>query len=173
MSSSPEIESLLARIAIQDSLNRYCRGIDRLDETLIASAYWPDASEDHGIFKGTAREFAPWIVQFLDDTFLSTAHHLGQSSVVLRGDRAAAETYFSSIHRRRAPDGTVYEAADGRYVDNFEKRGDAWKISSRLVVVDYLREFAQELSYFERIPGLTIGARGNSDVSYSLFPSEK
>jgi hypothetical protein len=172
MSSSAAIETLLARMAIRDSLTRYCRGIDRLDENLIASAYWPDATEDHGIFKGTAREFAPWIVEFLDNSFLSTAHRLGQSSVVLRGDRAAAETYFSSIHRRRAPDGTIYEACDGRYVDNFEKRGATWKISSRLVVVDYLRDFSQESSYFEKIPGLTIGARGHNDVSYSHFPPE-
>jgi SnoaL-like domain len=171
VSSTPEIDILLSRMAIQDSLSAYCRGIDRLDEHLIASAYWPDAREDHGIFQGTAREFAPWIVKFLDATFLSTVHHLGQSSVTLRGDRAAAETYFSSIHRRRAPDGSVYEAVDGRYVDIFEKRGASWKISSRLVIVDFMREFVQSVSHFERIPGLTIGARGHGDKSYSgLFP---
>jgi hypothetical protein len=93
------------RLAIQDVLSIYCRGIDRLDQALIAQAYWPEASEDHGIFRGQAKDFAPWIVAFLDKTYRSTAHRLGQSYAVVSGERASAETYFSSLHHLRSGNG--------------------------------------------------------------------
>src|SRR6266849_5463025 len=89
--------SLADHLAIQDVLNGYCRGIDRMDEALIAAAYWPDAKEDHGAFKGRAKEFAPWIVEFLERTY-STAHRLAQSYVQASADSARAETYFSALH---------------------------------------------------------------------------
>lgn len=169
MPSDQTIEELRDRIAIQDVLNTYCRGIDRLDETLIAAAYWPDAKEDHGIFKGTGKDFAPWIVRFLDETYQATAHRLGQSYVEVTGERASAETYFSSVHHRRRLEDANFEAVDGRYVDEFEKRDDVWKISSRVVVLDFLREFTAAGPQIENIPGLTFGKRGRDDLSYSIF----
>ena len=38
---------LLDREAIRDVYTRYARGLDRGDAELIASAYHPDATEDH------------------------------------------------------------------------------------------------------------------------------
>ncbi len=161
--------SLLDRLAIQDCLATYCRGIDRLDVALIASAYWPDALEDHGIFKGTGQEFAPWIVKFLDESYQFTAHRLGQSSVVLKGASAAGETYFSSLHKLRAGDGTRYEAVDGRYADTFQRRGEEWRISARTVILDFVREYSAPRTDIESLPGLTFGSRGPRDISYSLL----
>lgn len=134
------------RIAIGDVLSGYCRGIDRLDEALIAAAYWPDAKEDHGAFKGRAKEFAPWIIGFLERTYLATAHRLAQSCVQASTDNARAETYFFALHHLRSDGGANFEAVDGRYVDEFEKRDGIWRISSRVVVFDFARKFPVRLS---------------------------
>ncbi len=40
--------------SIRECVNNYCRGVDRLDEDLMKSAYWPDATDDHGVFVGNA-----------------------------------------------------------------------------------------------------------------------
>ena len=169
MASSEDLENTVARNAIMHAQSLYCRGIDRLDEALIAAAYWPDAHEDHGIFKGTARDFAPWIVRFLGDTYFATQHRLGQSHIEIRGGAAGAETYVSSVHHCRKGDGRIFEAVDGRYVDRFERRDGIWKISSRIVVLDFLREFTAARAEAEGFPGLTFGRRGAADLSYSVL----
>lgn len=157
------------RIAIQDVLAKYCRGIDRLDQGLIAQAYWPEARENHGIFVGRADEFAPWIVRFLGATYRATAHRLGQSYVELAGEAARAETYFSSLHQLRSGDGSSFEAVDGRYVDELERRAGVWKIGSRLVVLDFVRQFESPGAALAGVPGLTFGARAPEDPSCRHF----
>jgi hypothetical protein len=113
MTIDETLQDLGSRLAIQHALSLYCRGIDRLDEQLIAAAYWPDAAEDHGIFKGSASEFAPWIVKFLNDAYRATQHILGQSCIEVRGDRAGGETYVSSLHHCRKGNGRIFEAVNG------------------------------------------------------------
>jgi SnoaL-like domain len=171
MTADQTLQDVSSRFGIQHALSLYCRGIDRLDAQLIAAAYWPDAAEDHGIFKGTARDFAPWIVKFLNETYVATQHILGQSCIEMRGDRAAGETYVSSLHNCRKGNGRIFEAVNGRYVDRFERRNGAWKISSRVVVLDFLREFEAPPAEVQGIPGLTFGTRGPADLSFSVFDS--
>ena len=66
---------------------------------------------------------------------------------------------------------SVFEAVNGRYVDRFERRNGVWKISSRVVVLDFLREFEAAPAEVQGIPGLTFGARGSADPSFSVFDS--
>ena len=47
-----EIRRLLDKEAIREVLLRYARGIDRHDDDLMASAYHPDAIDDHGAYIG-------------------------------------------------------------------------------------------------------------------------
>jgi hypothetical protein len=42
---------------VKASAERYCRGVGRLDENLMKSADWPEATDDHCVFKGNAMEF--------------------------------------------------------------------------------------------------------------------
>src|SRR5260370_28043683 len=162
MIADQTLQDVSSRLAIQHALSLYCRGIDRLDAQLIAAAYWPDAAEDHGSFKGIARDFAPWIVKFLDENYVATQHILGQSCIEVRGEHAGGETYVSSLHHCRKGGGRVFEAVNGRYVDRFERRNGAWKISSRVVVLDFLREVGTVPAGSQRIPGLALGARGSA-----------
>ena len=54
--------SVLDRLAIEDTLHRHCRGLDRCDAELLTSCYWPEAEVDYGSYKGPACEFAGLVV---------------------------------------------------------------------------------------------------------------
>ena len=51
------LEQLIDLENIKNVARRYCRGVDRLDPDEMKSAYWPDATDDHGVFVGNAWEF--------------------------------------------------------------------------------------------------------------------
>ena len=129
------------RIAIQDVLVRYCRGIDRRDVDTIRSVYWPDSYDDHGGFKGNGHAFAERVVPALDAQFDATHHSILNSSVDLDGDVAHTETYVHAYHVMKSPPGApkrVFLYA-GRYIDRLEKRGGAWRIAHRVCVYDFDR----------------------------------
>ena len=116
------IRTLRDRQEIADLLARYCRGIDRLDTELIASVYHPDATDNHGIYKGNVKGFVEFIPTVLRQ-FSKTMHFLGNSLVEIDGDRAWAETYCMTHSRIDRPDGTQADRSGGvRYVDVIERR---------------------------------------------------
>jgi hypothetical protein len=49
--------SLSEHDAIRQVVARYARGVDRLDAEVMKSAYWPEATDDHGVFVGNATVF--------------------------------------------------------------------------------------------------------------------
>ena len=64
---------------IKNVARRYCRGVDRLDPDEMKSAYWPDATDDHGVFddNGLAARGESYTVSYLlqkDSTVLDTWH---------------------------------------------------------------------------------------------------
>ncbi|MCJ2181011.1 nuclear transport factor 2 family protein [Novosphingobium album (ex Hu et al. 2023)] len=168
------------REAIRDCIYRYCRGIDRIDADLILSAYWPDASDEHGNFTaGSAREFVEHAVPILHSIDL-TAHFIGNILIDINGDKAFVESYIQAFHRMRRDDGTRYDHMSGsRFIDRMEKREDEWRIARRVVVRDWFREFpdsaewdtgqlGQALGYGRDRP-LDLGLRKPGDRSYALL----
>ena len=88
------LERLLDRQAIMDVLARYCAGVDRLDAELLASCYHPDATDDHGVFRGTGHDFAAHVVAVLERHAAATHHQLGQVLVdFLDAGVARVESY--------------------------------------------------------------------------------
>jgi hypothetical protein len=83
-----DLQRVLDEAAIQRVLVQYCRGIDRGDEALIAGVYWPDATDDHGVYKGSGQGFAPYVVKALNAHALATQHALGNVSIELSGATA-------------------------------------------------------------------------------------
>jgi len=133
------LQALLDKQEIHEVLMRYCRGIDRCDAELLRDIYHPDATDDHGMFKGKAGEFIPWALEALKREE-NTTHLIGNELVEIDGDVAYCESYFSAVHRRIAKDGTPLDLRfDGRYVDRFERRQGKWKIAHRQVVFDRSR----------------------------------
>ena len=52
----PSEDPAAAAEAIRQAALRYCRGVDRLDAELMRSAYHDDATDDHGVFVGSAAD---------------------------------------------------------------------------------------------------------------------
>ena len=138
MSANAELGRVIEERAILAVLNRYCRGIDRLDEELIRSCYHEDSTDDHGVYKGRGIDFAAFVVPVLGKAFTATMHTLGQSIVEWEGEgEVRAETYVVARHRRRQAEGEMLETVGARYVDRLEKRAGEWKLSDRVVVYEW------------------------------------
>jgi hypothetical protein len=124
---------LLDRQAICDCIYRYCRGIDRADEATLRSAYWPDATDRHGIYSGPVEGFFLWA----REVFRSGArniHQVGNILIEFVGPmRAAVETYFLALQRGPGKDGVVRQFfVAGRYCGLFEKRYGEWRVARRI-----------------------------------------
>jgi hypothetical protein len=159
-----ELHALLDRQRIYEVLTRYCRGVDRGDVELIRSVYHPDATDDHGMFKGLGVDFASWIVDFLRH-WKQSQHLIANFRCDLRGDVAHTETYCLSI----SDDGQGHNSAVyNRYIDRFERRNGEWKIADRLVVLDISR-VTPVTERFDDVPGwnFTWGQRNKDDPSYA------
>ncbi len=143
------------RFAIEQCLLRYCRGVDRKDWAAVASAYHPDAYDDHGNYKGDIPGFVE-SVRKRHETIEQSTHAISNIQIEFAdADNALVETYFI-VHQRHMPGDVAgyahfvrgrMPAADeglevetvGRYVDRFNRRDAAWKIARRVVVFEVYR----------------------------------
>ena len=134
------VQALLDREAIRECLYRYCRGIDRRDEEALRSAYWPDATDRHGPYQGSAAGFIDWALGKLKTSDARIVHRISNPLIELQGDQALVESYFDAIQEETDAEGRPVEALlSGRYLDRFERRGDEWRILARTVVYDRMR----------------------------------
>jgi ketosteroid isomerase-like protein len=159
-----EMQRVLDEAAIQRVLVQYCRGVDRGDEELIAGVYWPDATDDHGLYKGSGPAFAPYVVKALDAHALITQHGVSNVTIELAGSTAYVESYVLARHKIRRDGRLVLETFGGRYTDRFEKRGGEWRIAHRQVIHDWSNVVPITAEYpnepFEN------GKRSGEDASY-------
>ena len=127
---TPTIEQLLAIEACREAARRYSYGVDRLDADTMKSAYWPDAIDEHGSFVGNAHEFADYcIVAHLRWSW--TMHSIYTHQIDLGDDGVSARGEIYNItHLCRADTGAV-DIWYGRYLDEYVKRGDEWRIIHR------------------------------------------
>lgn len=161
------LQDLQDRAEIRSVLERYCRGVDRLDEALIRSAYHADASDDHGLYKGSGQEFAAYVVKALREACAATMHTLGQSAIDLDGKTARVDTYFVAYHRRERDGVSYLDTFGGRYVDRFEKRLGDWRIARRVVVWEWSKTETLTASHYDP-KAFTQGERSRADLSYRI-----
>jgi hypothetical protein len=148
-------EEMADREAIRDCLYRYCRGIDRMDAAVLASAYWPGAMDHHTGFTGTVEQFVEWALPRLA-AMEQNMHMIGNILIRLDGDRAKVETYLWSVSVLPGENPRQVMVC-GRYLDRFEKRNDEWRIAERLVVHDWFEEKAATADW-------SIGPFGMADL---------
>ncbi|HEV2651744.1 MAG TPA: nuclear transport factor 2 family protein [Rhizomicrobium sp.] len=146
------------------------RAIDRCDADLLRTIFHPDATDDHGVFHGTARDFIPWVMDVLA-TMKRTQHCICNVLIDVQGDKAFGESYFIAHHtiaREGQPD--TFMLAAGRYLDRFERRNGEWKISHRQAAYDWNSSTNSTDSWNRTDPGQwTFGTRGQADKSYLNF----
>ena len=134
-----DLQRLLDEAAIGRVLAQYCRGVDRGDEALIRDAYWADATDEHGTYKGSGHAFAGFVVKALNAHALATQHTMQQTIVDLRDKTAFVESYVLARHKVSRDRQLVLETFGGRYVDRFEHHDGAWKIAHRVVATEWRR----------------------------------
>src|ERR1051325_11367477 len=117
------LEELEARTAIEDSLKRFARAVDRQDWKLARTMYHDDAFDDHGCFKGAPDAFLAHIAKMHE----AQQHSMHFNTNVLiefqAKDRAFVETYVLVLQRYR--DRRV--TASARYLARFEKKNGEWR----------------------------------------------
>ena len=151
----PDELRIADRMAIQECLFRYVRGVDRKNWSLVRSAYHPDAYDDHGNYKGGIDGFIDSLVQ-RHATIEQSMHVIGNIVIAFDGpDSALLEAYFIT-HQRLSPeagdarlpylrggsvrpDQAVETEVIGRYVDRMTRRDGAWRIAHRTVVFEVFR----------------------------------
>ena len=118
--------------ACQDAALRSCHGVDRLDPEVMKSAYWPDATDDHGNFVGNAHEFVDYCME-AHLRWRSTMHCVLNHWVVVDDETTARGEIYNVTYLFRK-DEPVLDTWWGRYLDRYEKRGDEWRIIERVCV---------------------------------------
>jgi hypothetical protein len=129
------VQELRDRAEIYECLMRYCRGVDRLDRELLLSAYHPDAIDDHGIFLGTAKEFADWALGIHTRYQSVSQHIITNHSCEVKGNEAHTESYY--MFAGMNTEGPPLTVCGGRYVDRFEKRDGRWAIAARMSILEW------------------------------------
>ena len=166
-----KLRDLIDRAEIWQVMQRYARGLDRMDNELALSCYWPDAIEDHSQFVGSPADFVRYADR-VTASFVSCQHGLMNHSCELDGDHAYAETYFTFTGTLAQP---PHFMSTGRYADHFQRRGGEWRIANRVTIVEATYALhpsamasGQPPAYG---PGETFpGARDRSDASYHRPP---
>lgn len=171
MGETVSLEELADRLAIQEVIFAHSRGIDRLDQACIESAYWPEAEVAYGAFDGRAHDFAAMVVHVLRAGFELTQHSVSNTLITFDGHRAKSESYVGAYHLLPGAEQEMFFS--GRYLDLHEKRGDRWKILHRQVVMDWSRQWAVvDEREGPAFAGLAKGARLEHDPLYPfLTPS--
>ncbi|MBR0825115.1 nuclear transport factor 2 family protein [Bradyrhizobium manausense] len=167
-----KIAELLDREAIRDCIYRYCRGVDRADEAVLRSAYWPDATDQHGPYSGPVEGFFEW-AKGIFESGARNVHTVGNILIEFTGpEEAVVETYFVALQRGPARDGSVRQyLIAGRYCDVFQKRDGEWRVARRIVAYDWVDEqvAAAESETIRFGPRLPLGARYPDDPIYELL----
>ena len=168
MSDQQAMRDLLDKQAITEVIYNYSRACDRLDRELLESVYWPDGTDDHGIFKGTAPEYFEWVMGLLG-AWRSSHHDNTNILIRLEGDVAYGECHWVGYYSFEV-DGVLHDQlAAGRYLDRFEKRGGEWRIKHRTSVSEWNRlEPAQGDWRAKRGPEMPPSRRDRTDPSYDL-----
>lgn len=136
---------LADRDAIQATLDRYIRGLDRLDEATYLSAWAGDGEVSlygEEVHRGHAA-LAQYIVaetaeraalQERGEGFVQF-HQLYNQRIEFTGpDTAEHRAYWTAS--RRGADGSIHVAFIGRLVDEFRLRDGKWLLQRRQVLAD-------------------------------------
>jgi hypothetical protein len=160
------LEELAARTEIHDVLLRYCRGLDRVDMSMVRGAFHKDAyiHFPESLHVGGVEGFFDFLAAEMP-RFERTMHNLGNSLIEFDGpDTAYVETYLNADHqgseRHHWKNETVKLWA--RYFDRFERRDGVWLIAERRLMVDWMYRYPKE-GWFDDHPDASGSRREAND----------
>lgn len=166
----PTLEQMADRLAIEDVLNKHCRGVDRASEADLKSAYWPEAEVAYGSFNGNAHEFCAMLPTGIRQ-YVATSHRVTNIMIDIKGPDAVVESYVTAYHYRASTNDSDDTELTyiGRYIDHMQKRDDVWKIMMRHVVMDWNQNLTSTaVLTTPPFNGLARSARAPDDPLYTL-----
>lgn len=174
-----EFETAFRQVAdyrnIRDNELQYTRGLDRHDEALITTVFWPDAQVSYGTLVGMDG-FAKWANEGHEDS-AAHQHHVTTLTLDIDGDTAHEEGYifFSSDMKRdpgfdtvgnptpgRVVAGSFATFGTGRYVNRYERRDGEW----RMIIHEYVHDISLPLEAVDLCSTACLGTWDSSDISY-------
>lgn len=161
-----DVSQMVDNFMVRRVLERYCRAIDRLDSELLQSCYWPEATDRHGAFDGSASEFIDGVIPKLRDEYEATMHCLGQSIIEIEGDRAYAETHNVAYHRGSDGPRSTLVTVGNRYVDVLERREGEWRLLDRKVIVEWSK-LDEDVSVTHPPENFPLARRDRNDPAYA------
>lgn len=134
-----QLALLADRLAIDEVLVRYCRGIDRCDADELRRVFSADARLDYGSGPQARDGMIDQLLAGLRAMRL-TQHSISNSLVEIDGDTARAETYCTALHIVGMPGQWIEMVVGGRYLDTLARGASGWQITERLYVMDWNRQ---------------------------------
>ncbi|WP_285729817.1 nuclear transport factor 2 family protein [Nocardiopsis sp. ATB16-24] len=128
-----DLNELLDRSRIADTLHAYSRGVDRCDIDLLVDLFTEDARFDYGhgnITRG--REALTELFKAATGRYTATNHHCSTINHLSLGEgRAETITYVYAFHENTETDLQLH--VWGNYEDRLVDEGDRWRIEERRV----------------------------------------
>jgi hypothetical protein len=132
-----DMQELADRDEIRRLCVRYSQAVDRRDLELLGTCFTDDA---HLFMAGAVdvRGRAEIVERIRNSRrYAATMHFLGNQTVELDGDAGTAETYCVAYHSYPREPGTHVYVMGIRYCDDVIRLDGEWKISSRVLLVDW------------------------------------
>ena len=170
MTDAQKIAATVAKQEITEVIYKFSRALDRLDEDLLADVFWGDAEVDlgPGLYQGPIGPFIPFAMQF-QGAMRATQHSVSNTLIELDGDRAIAESHVYAFHVMEQDGEALDLIVGGRYIDEFERRNDAWRIAKRTELLDWAHERPATADWFDRQPPLNRGEHSRDDGLYKII----
>ncbi|WP_328810487.1 nuclear transport factor 2 family protein [Rhodococcus sp. NBC_00294] len=163
-----DVAELLDKSRLNENMALYCRGMDRKDLHSMQSTFWPEATDDHGAYVGSAHEFCRWACENQKNGGHRSHHYITNVLIDLNGDTARRES--AVLYLMVLPDDDRIDLMGGRYRDFCEKREGVWKVLRRTVIFDYAHQMtpiADFVDVFGGIPSTAhFGALYPADAIY-------
>lgn len=165
------LDRLLSRSILQELLAAYCRGVDRLDEQLLASIFHDDATVVTGTFNGPGKAFPREIINFCREHTVRTIHTVNNHWFDIRGDDAVAECYVIAVQTAKNDSGELKDTlTGGRYLTRFARRAGEWKIAQHTFVMDWNLTQPCTAVFDQGMFGdMVQGTRGAEDPVYAFW----
>lgn len=137
MATDPVPQEMIDEFQLRKLVHAYCRAVDRGDFELLRTLYHHDAVDAHGGFaSGSADDFLDQLVA-ARPYVRSMQHNITTVNFAISGDAAEGEIYTIATHTLVGRDRDIDVVVGGRYLDKYQKRDGAWRISERTIVTDW------------------------------------
>lgn len=156
-----------ARHEIEQTLYRYCRGVDRADWELMRSAFHDDARDDHGSVSGSADDLVEWTRQ-RHQSVLQSMHAVTNIGFLIEEPEYARVECYCTVRQTadRGERPPAHLSIGCRYIDDFALRDGEWKIAARTVRYDWVHRLAVDKDFLPTSPELLPSPRDLTDPIY-------